>query len=184
MKMANDIRARRYARAAFNMAVDAKDFNKWLSDLRNIASLTKDDVVFALLKNPEVSFDDKAKLLSKRLGGINPLALKLVSLLVYRGRLGIIGDIADEYQRLLDSYHGIEGVRIAEVTTAIPLEDEDRLRIAQRLTDMHSKPVVLKYEVDSSLIGGIIIRIGDKLIDGSIRSKLEALRKDLSEIGR
>ncbi len=182
--MANDIRAKRYARAAFNMAVDTKDFSKWLSDLRKIASLTRDDVVFALLNNPEVSFDDKAKLLSKRLGGINPLALKLVSLLVYNGRLGIIGDIAVEYQRLLDNYHGIEGAEIVEVTTAIPLDDEDRLRLAQYLTDMLDKPIVLKHEVDSSFIGGIVIRTGDKLIDGSIRSKLEALRKDLSGVGR
>ncbi len=180
--MDDNIRARRYARVAFNMATEAKDINKWLSDLRKIASLTRDNVVFALLNNPEVSFDNKAKLLSERLGGINPLALKLVDLLVYRGRLGIIGDIAYEYQRLLDNYHGIEGAEIVEVTTAIPLDDKDKLRIAQRLTDMLGKPIVLKYEVDSIFIGGIIIRTGDKLIDASIRSKLEALKKDLSEV--
>jgi len=106
-----------------------------------------------------------------------------VSLLVYRGRLGIIGDIADEYQRLLDNYHGVEGAGIVKVITAIPLDDEDRLKIGQHLTDTLSKPIVLKYEVDSSLIGGIIIRIGDQRIDGSIRGKLEDLRKNLSEVG-
>jgi len=166
------------------MALERKELNRWQSDLRRIASLAKDAALLTLLENPEVSFDNKAKVLSERLGDINPLALKLVSLLVAKGRLGMIGDIADGYQHLVDNYRGIEGVELAEVTTAIPLDDEDRLRLAQRITDMVGKPVVLKQKVDSSVIGGIIIRVGDKLIDGSIRSKLVALKKELGRAGR
>jgi len=163
----------------FRIALDSKELNRWQSDLRKIASLVNDTALFALLENPEVSFDDKAKVLSERLGDINPLALKLVSLLVTKGKLGMIGDIADEYQRLVDNYLGIEGAEVAEVTTALPLDDEDKLRLAQRLTSLVGKPVVLKPKVDSSLIGGVIIRVGDKLIDGSIRNKLLALKRDL-----
>ncbi len=177
--MANSTYARRYSQAAFKIALEEKELNRWQSDLRRIASLVKDEALFALLENPEVSFDDKAKVLSERLGDINPLALKLVYVLVTKGRLGMIGDIADEYQRLVDNYRGIEGAEVAEVTTALPLDDEDKLRLAQRLTSIFGKPVVLKPKVDSSLIGGIIIRVGDKLIDGSIRSKLVALKRDL-----
>ncbi len=182
--MANSAYARRYSQAAFRIALDSKELNRWQSDLRKIASLVKDATLFALLENPEVRFDNKAKVLSERLGDINPLALKLVSLLVTKGRLGMIGDIADEYQRLLDNYRGIEGAEVAEVTTAIPLDDEDKLRLAQRLTSLVGKPIVLEPKVDSSLIGGIIIRIGDKLIDGSIRSRLEALKKELSGVAK
>ena len=87
----------------------------------------------------------------------------------------MINDIADEYQRLVDNYRGIEGAEVAEVTTAIPLDDEDKLKLAQRLTSLVGKPVVLKPKVDPSLMGGLIIRVGDKLIDGSIRSKLLSL---------
>jgi len=177
--VARRVYAKRYSQAVFNIALQAKELNRWQSDLRKIASLVKDDALFALLQNPELDFDNKARVLSERLGVINPLALKLVSLLVTKGRLDMIGDIADEYQRLLDNYRGVEGAEVAEVTTAIPLDDEDRLRLAQRLTTIIGKPVVLKPKVDSSLIGGIIIRIGDKLIDGSIRSKLEALKNEL-----
>ena len=182
--MANSVYARRYAQTVFRMALERKELNRWQSDLRRIASLAKDAALLALLENPEVSFDNKAKVLSERLGDINPLVLKLVSLLVAKGRLGMIGDIADGYQHLVDNYRGIEGVELAEVTTAIPLDDEDRLRLAQRITDMVGKPVVLKQKVDSSVIGGIIIRVGDKLIDGSIRSKLVALKKELGRAGR
>ena len=182
--MANSVYARRYAQAVFRMALDRKELNRWQSDLRKIAGLVRDDAIFSLLQNPEVSFDDKTKVLSERLGEINPMALKLVSLLVTKDRLGMISDIADGYQRLLDNYHGVEGAEVAEVTTAIPLDDEDRLRLAQRITGIVGKPVVLKSKVDSSVIGGIIIRVGDKLIDGSIRSKLVALKKELGGTGR
>ena len=177
--MADNVYARRYSQAIFNIALERKELNRWQSDLRKLTSLVEDAALLALLQDPELHFDNKAKVLSERLGDINPLALKLVFLLVTKGRLDIIGDIADEYQRLVDNYRGIEVAEVAEVTTAIPLDDEDRLSLAQRLTTLVGKPVVLKPEVDSSLIGGIIIRIGDKLIDGSVRSKLEALKREL-----
>lgn len=177
--MTNSTYSRRYSQAVFRIALEGQELNRWQSELRRIASIVNDTALFALLENPEVSFDEKAKVLSERLGDINPLALKLVSLLVAKGKLGMIGDIAEEYQRLVDNYRGIEGTEVAEVTTAIPLDDEYRLKVAQRLTSMVGKPVVLKVKVDSGLIGGIIIRVGDKLIDGSIRSKLAALKRDL-----
>jgi len=181
--MASSVYARRYSQVVFRMALDNKELNRWQSDLRRIASLVTDDAVSSLLQNPDVGFGDKTKVLSERLGEINPMALKLVSLLVTKDRLGMISDIADEYQRLLDSYHGVEGAEVAEVTTAIPLDDEDRLRLAQRITGIVGKPVVLKPKVDSSVIGGIIIRVGDKVIDGSIRSKLASLKKELGGEG-
>ena len=88
----------------------------------------------------------------------------------------MIGDIVDEYQRRLDSHCGIER---AEVTTAIPLDDEDKRKLEAHLGGMVSKKVVLEPEVDSSVVGGFIARIGGKLLDGSTRSKLEALKREL-----
>ena len=174
--MAKRIYARRYSQAVFNIALEKKELDRWQSDLRRIASLGEDAALVAWLESPKLHFDDKAKLLSERLGDINPLALNLACLLVTRGRLGMIGDIADEYQHLLDDYRGIEQ---AEVTTAIPLDDKDKLRLKERLGIVVGKKVVLKTEVDTSLIGGIIARIGNKLIDGSTRNKLEALKREL-----
>ena len=89
----------------------------------------------------------------------------------------MIGDVADDYQRLLDSYRGIES---AEVITAIPLDEEAKLKLAEHLGAVVGKKVTLKTEVDSRLIGGLIVRIGGKLLDGSTRSQLEALKKDLA----
>ncbi len=177
--MARRAYARRYAQAVFQIALERGELDRWQSDLRKIASLGEDAALTALLENPKLRFNDKAKLLAERLGDINPLALNLVYLLVARGRLGIANEIADEYQRLLDSYRGIEP---AEVITAIPLDDEDKVRLAERLGAIVGKKVVITPEGDSSLVGGIIAKIGGKLLDGSTRSKLEALKRELSGV--
>ena len=182
--MASSVYARRYAQAVFRMALEQKELNVWQSDLRKVASIIRDEAFFAFLENRDVQFDEKARMLSERLGEIHPMALKLVSMLVSKGRLGMIEDISDEYQQMLDNYHGVEGAEVAEVTTAIPLDDDDKLRLAQRITNMVGRPVVLRAKVDPGVVGGIVIRIGDKLIDGSIRSKLATLRRDLGGVGK
>ena len=173
--------AKRFAQAVFKIALERGELDRWQSDLRKIASLAEDATLVSLLQDPRLHFDSKVKLLSEPLGDINPLALNLVYLLITRGKLNMAGDIADEYQRLLDSYRGIEQ---AEVTTAIPLDDEDKQRLAEHLGTIVGKKVVVKPEVDSGLIGGIVARVGDKLLDGSTRSKLAALREELAGQGR
>lgn len=179
--MARKAYARRYSQAVFEIALEAKKLDRWQSDLKKIISVVGDAAFLALLESPKFHFEDKVRLLSERLEGINPRALNLVQLLLIRGRLGMLGDIADEYQRLLDSYRGIEQ---AEVITAIPLDDEDKLKLAEHLSAIVGKKVVLKTEVDSSLIGGVIARIGGKLLDGSTHGKLLALKRELAGTGR
>ena len=175
--MARKIYARRYSQAVFSIALERNELDGWQADLGKITSLGEDAAFIALLENPKVHFGDKARLLSERLGDINPLALNLVYLLVTRDRLSLAGEIANEYQRLLDSYRGIEQ---AEVITAIPLSDEDRQRLEEHLGAVVDKKVVLKLKVDSSLVGGIIARVGGKLLDGSTYSKLIALKNELA----
>ena len=75
--MARKAYARRYAQAVFEMALEAKELDKWQSDLRRIASLTDNDALIAFLEIPKISFDDKARLLSEQLEDISPLALNL-----------------------------------------------------------------------------------------------------------
>ena len=182
--MASGVYARRYAQAVFRMAVEQKELNIWQSELRKVASIIRDEALFTFLEDRGVSFDEKTRLLSERLGEIHPMVLKLVSMLVARGRLSMIEDISDEYQQILDNYRGVEGAEIAEVTTAIELDDDYKLKLAQRITDMVGRPVVLRAKVDPGVVGGIVIRIGDKLIDGSIRSKLASLKRELGGVGK
>ncbi|MGA7844844.1 MAG: ATP synthase F1 subunit delta [Dehalococcoidales bacterium] len=176
--------ARRYSQAIFRMALQEKDLNRWQTDLRKVATLLKDSALAALIANPKITGEEKSKTLAQRLGEINPLVIKLVLLLTAKGKVAAIDDIAEEYQALVDNFRGIEGTEIAEITTAIPLDDADKLKIAQRITEIVGKPVQLRPKVDPAIIGGIIIRVGDKLIDGSLRSKLAALRKDLGGVAQ
>jgi F-type H+-transporting ATPase subunit delta len=174
--------ARRYSQTIFRMALEQKDLNRWQSDLRKVATLMKDSALLSLITNPRLTGEEKSQNLKQRLGDVNPLAIKLVLMLAAKGKLAAMDDIAEEYQSLVDNYRGIEGTAIAEVTTAIPLDNDYQLKIAQRITDIVGKPVLLRPKVDPAIIGGIIIRVGDKLIDGSIHSKLAALRKDLGGV--
>jgi len=174
--------ARRYSQAIFRMALENKDINRWQSDLRKVAGLMRDTALLSLVNNPQISGEEKSQNLKQRLGDVNPLAIKLVLLLAAKGKLAALDDVAEEYQVLVDDYRGIEGTEIAEITTAIPLDNDYQMKIAQRITDIVGKPVLLRSKVDPAIIGGIIIRVGDKLIDGSIRSKLAALKKDLGGV--
>ncbi len=179
--MARRAQAKRYAQAVFQIALEKGELDRWQSDLKKIASLEQEIVLVRLLESPKVSFGDKVRLLSERFADINPLALNLVCLLVARGRLGLLGEIAEEYQRLLDSYRGIEP---AEVITAVPLEDEDKRKLEEHLSDIAGKKVIIYPKVDPALVGGIVARFGGKLLDGSTRSRLEALKKEIGGIAR
>ena len=117
--------------------------------------------------------------MAERLGEAKPDVLKLVSELINKGKLIALEDISFEYQRLLDTHRGLEGTETAEITTAILLDDEYILDISKRLTEMIGKPVVVNTKVDPDLVGGIIIKVGDKVIDGSIKSKLANLKREL-----
>ena len=176
--MASKVYTLRYAQAVFEIALKTRELDRWRSDLRRIASLGKDDTLITFLGSPKIKFEDKAKLISGQLPDINPLALNLVYLLVDRGRLAILNDIVDGYQRLLDNYIGIE---TAEVTTAIPLTKEDKRKLVKCLSAKIGRKVELKTEVDPGLIGGITVRIGGKLLDGSTCNRLEALKKELAK---
>ena len=177
--MARTVYAKRYSQAVFEIALEKNELERWQSDLKKIAGLARDADLMAAMENTKFRFNNKIKLLSEQLGDINQLALNLVYLLVAKGKLNLIGEITDEYQRLLDSHRGIEQ---AEVLTTVPLNDTDKLKLAERLGAIVGKKVVIKAEVDSGIIGGIVAKIGGKLLDGSIRNRLEALKKELSGV--
>jgi len=171
--------ARRHAQAAFQIALERDELDTWRGDLGRIAEAVGDPVLRPLLESPKVPLSEKARILSQWLEGVNPLAMNLACLLVARGRLGIVEEMVAEYGRLVDAYRGIAH---AEVATAVPLEEGEKDRIRRRLSQLVGKDIVLGVKVDPSLIGGLVVRVGDKLIDGSTKSRLLSLRESL--VGR
>jgi F-type H+-transporting ATPase subunit delta len=169
---------KRYAQAVFEIALESNKLKEWQSELKKIAQLMQDTEFTALVENPKLPFELKAKLVHERLGKINPMALNLVYLLIAKGKLKIAGQLADEYERLLNDHRGIKS---AEVTTAIALDDTEREKLSHYLEAILGKKVIINSQVDPDILGGFIARIDDSLIDGSIRNKLEILKKSLVE---
>jgi len=178
--MPRKFNARRYARAVFDIALEENRLERWQSDLQRSVGAVSDEKFLAVLESPKIKFEDKSRLLSQ-IGGIGPLALNLVRLLVARGGINMLDDIVAEYNHLVDDYRGVE---TAAVVTAVPLDNKEKEKLAGELGAITDKKVQLELSVDPSIIGGIIVRVGGRLLDGSTRSKLTALKKDLRGGGR
>jgi F-type H+-transporting ATPase subunit delta len=171
--------ATRYAKAIFAIAVEKNELAGWKSDLEKMAVLGGNETVADLLENPSVHSEDKIKVLTAVIGDTSPLALNLIKLLVVKNKFDLTPEIAAHYQQLLDRYNGIER---AEVVTAIPLSENERQDLETRLGKVINKRVIISRTVDPDLIGGIVARMGGKLLDGSVRNKLENLKKEISGV--
>jgi F-type H+-transporting ATPase subunit delta len=169
--------ARRYAEAAFQLALASKALNEWATDLRTAATLLRDERVARIIDNPSRPFAQRReiidRLLSKR---IKQPARNLVALLADRGRLDLLPAVAAEYEQLLKRQRGIV---TAIVTSAAPLTKDESEALEKKLRAMTGATVELEPRIDEGLIGGLTVRIGDQLLDGSVRGRLERLRERL-----
>ena len=172
---------KRYAQAAFELALERKELESWQEGLKRMADIMSDQEVMSLLENPRLPFSEKKTLLQTRLGEINPLAFNLALLLVNKRMLGRGLNILQKFNALVDAHQGIER---AQVTTALPVSDEEKKTISRRLGEIVHRNVVMEGDVDPLIIGGFIARIDDTLIDGSVRQKLDSLKKSMMERGR
>ncbi|MFC1917356.1 ATP synthase F1 subunit delta [Chloroflexota bacterium] len=172
--------AKRYAQAIFEIALEKKELERWQDELYQIAGIVGAAGVREALENPKFSSEAKAQLISEQLPEINKLVLNLVNLLITQGKLEGLEEIVAEYRRLVNSYHGIQQ---AKVTTAVPLDDGQKEILADKLASLMGSKVTIESQVDTSLVGGFIARIDGKLLDGSTRSNLLALKKELTGLG-
>jgi F-type H+-transporting ATPase subunit delta len=170
---------RRYAQALFEIAQEHTALEQWRSDLQRLAGAAANADFLAVMESPRIKFEEKSGLL-EQLGGVSPVALNLARLLVVKHAINIIGEIAGEYERLVNAYLGI---RKAKVITAVPIDDEDKKKLAQDLGTVTGLEIILEPEVDPAILGGIIARIDGKLLDGSTRTRLETLKRNLAGEG-
>jgi F-type H+-transporting ATPase subunit delta len=178
--MAKKANPRRYAQAVFEIAQENNEFDEWQSDLGKMVAAVNTGSLLDALEDPRIKIEDKARFLRERVSGISPLAMNLALLLVSESGISIIGEIAAEYKKMLDDYRGIE---MAEVITAVPLDETDKKKLKTQLSALTGVKIDLKTDVDPGILGGIIARVGGKLLDGSTRSKLAALKRDLEGRG-
>jgi F-type H+-transporting ATPase subunit delta len=172
--------AKRYTQAIFSLAREKGNFDQWLADLARLDSLIRDERAAQYLASPNVSTADKQKLLDAVLLDSGPEARNLARLLLQRHRLEIVPDMYELFQEM---FLAEQGIIIAEVTTAVPLDEEGQSVVRQRLSQLVGRDVELRLNTDPSIIGGIVARIGDQLIDGSVINQLRRLRARLAAAG-
>ncbi|HUF52615.1 MAG TPA: F0F1 ATP synthase subunit delta [Dehalococcoidia bacterium] len=169
--------AKRYAEAADLIAREDGTGEAWAAGLRAMAALFGDADAVAFLENSRVPAEQKQDLVRKAMEGAPPEALNMALLLLRRRRFGLAPQIAEAFQELLDAEKGISH---ATVTSAVPLTDDERAAVRRRLTEITGGEVEIETEVDEDILGGLIVRIGDRLIDGSTRNRLQELKQQLA----
>ncbi len=169
--------ARRYAQAVFEIARDSGDFEAWERDLGILNAVMTDPVTRSYLESPKTAFATKRALLDQALAGASPEVMRLTGMLLERRRLSSVPEIFQQYQALLLKEKGIV---IADVTTAVPLDAAAETMIQKQLSALLGKNVEIHAQVDPAIIGGMVARIGDNLIDGSVSNQLRRLHERLT----
>jgi len=170
--------ARRYAAALLNQAKATDTITQVRDDLRKVAhALETTPALRALLGQPLVTEGRKKEMLARTVGGaVSPMTLALLNLMVDKRRVNLIDTVQAEFDRMVLDYQNIAH---ATATTAVPLTPEQTLALERSLEQRTGKDIELETNVDPAVIGGVLVRIGDMVLDGTVRGNLERLREQL-----
>lgn len=171
--------ARNYAEALLALARKANALDNWGATMLAVSdAVTTDQRLTNFLAAPQVAASDKKKVLAKAFGPVLPRTLLLfLQKLIDNRRQMLIPEIAVEYANLVDE---TEGRLHAQVTVARETSDADRAAIARQLSDRLGKIVVPHVNVNPAILGGVIVKFGDTVMDGSVRKRLNTLRSKLT----
>ena len=169
--------AKRYAKAAFEVAEDEKRVDVWLTQLGSLRDVMSQPRVAAVLSNPTIASERRMTLISTD-EGFDPEVVNLARLLIESNRVHEIAGIVDEFRDLADVAAG--RVR-AVVTTAVELPDREKDELSRKLSSRLGKQISLRAQVDPRVLGGLKLQYGDRLIDATVATRLQQLRRRLVE---
>ncbi len=179
--MRQEIIAKRYSRALFSIGQEEglKALKKYGEELGAIAGLVeKEPMLLRIFKNPLIRVEDKKALMeniAKKIGA-STVIKNFLMLLAEKKRLPYVLDIKNYYQRLLDRY---EGIIRGQLVTAIELDKNKRSKIAKKLEKQVGKKCILDFVVDKEILGGVVLKVGDKVYDASLRAQLNILKEKI-----
>jgi F-type H+-transporting ATPase subunit delta len=174
----HDSSARRYAEAAFQLAVRDDEVDGWRTDLARAATVLGELSVARVLADRGLAVEPRQHLVEAVVGAaVRAPVRNLALLLLQRGRLESLPAVVAEFIRLDNAR---QGIITATAISAAPLEPAEVRDLTARLEQLSGGRIELSQSVDPSLLGGIQVRLGDRLIDGSVRGRLERLRHRLA----
>jgi F-type H+-transporting ATPase subunit delta len=169
--------ARHWAEAAFLVAREHRDVKAWLGGLERMELVLTDEEVATAFANPRLDDGQRVALALALLGqDLNQQQANFLKLLVLARRTDLIAEIRAEFQRLVDE---AEGRIELQVTTPFELSTADQGEITRKLSEKAGRDVKVDVHVDPQILGGLIIRQGDHVVDGSVRRRLVEMREQL-----
>ncbi len=170
--------ARRYAKALSEVLPDEK-LEKVLKEIQTLLSFF-DEKAIRFFKSPVIPVEKKTELLQKVLEKVevSPELQKVLLLMAQRDRLGIIREFAEEFEKF--AYDRL-GLVKAEITSATELDEEVLNQIKRKIEELFGKKAEVTVKLDPSIIGGFIVRVADKVLDASIKTQLENLKRAIAD---
>ena len=169
--------ARRYAQAIFEIGRKQNTLDRTLDDVREIARLFAHRKLAYLLREPKIPVQRKETAIRQALASkVLPTSLNLALLVVQRELVDAMQNIANELEKLVLDY---KNEAKAEVATATEMDEAQRNSVKQALERRTGKTILMQTKVQPEILGGVVARVGDQVIDGSVRYRLSALRQQL-----
>ena len=167
--------AKRYALPLYDLARENDSLDLVKSDMDNFLSICKSNKDFVtMLRSPIIAHFKKADILKKIFEGkVDNLTLKVIEIITRKNRENLLSEIAEEFIKLYNDYMGYQE---ATVTTTFALDSETRKTFEKVVTEISGKKPLLKERVDSHIIGGYILMLGDRQIDDSVSGALKDLK--------
>ena len=173
--------ARTYAQSLLELAEERGELEAVSNDAGAFGEVLEENETFVhFLKDPGISEQERQGVLDSALGGANGIFKNFMSLLNTRGRLGELQEILDAFEYLLDQKLGKVEV---DVTVAHELSDDELENVRLRVSKAMGKEAVIHQYVDEAIIGGLVLNVGDKVIDASVRRQLQAMKERLLHPG-
>ena len=176
--MAKGPKAKRYAEAAFQIAESSGDLQEWASQLSDLSQLIGDESVYSFVSSSKVPLQDKLSVLNTTMKDFNPLISNHICLLAIRNSISLIASITDEFNKLVDAS---SGVARAEVYNAVNLNKEQQTNVEKSISKGLNTQLQVSYHQDPELLGGLVVRVNDLVIDGSIQEKLVGLKRQIGK---
>ena len=176
--------AGRYASALYSLAEDDRQTEPVANELARLDALIAESPdLERLVRSPVFSAEEQLKALNAILEreGVGGIAANFIRLVAQKRRLFLIREMIADYRKLYDAGRGVTR---AEVTTASPLSDENLAALKDQLKAASGgREVDVEAKVDPSIIGGLIVKLGSRMVDSSLRTKLNAIRIKMKEVG-